>query len=90
MVENGNGEYVDRVKAIVGSELTDIEKLREGFGMDTGAIVEYALSESELAKAAHDRDALIKVQIKMETMKAARRIFDTWYTLIAGRKAWDE
>jgi hypothetical protein len=82
--------FQDRVDAIVASDLPDIDKLKQGFGLVTSTIIEQAGREIELAKAKHDREERIKVQIKRSTMNAAREVFDTWYTRITGRKAWDE
>jgi hypothetical protein len=90
METNDAGDYRDRIVEILGSELADIDKLKQGYGMVTGGLIEHAYHEADLARATHDREALIKVQIKMETLKYARQIFDRWYTLIVGRRAWDE
>ena len=90
METNDPRSYHDRSDEILGSDLADIDKLRQGFGMVTGGLIEHAHREAELARATHDREALLKVQIKMETLKHARQIFDHWYTLVTGRRAWDE
>ncbi len=82
--------FRDRMDEIVGSELPDIDKLRLGFGLVTSAIIDHGEKEIELAEAMHDRDERIKLQIKLSTIKAAREVFDTWYTRITGRRAWDE
>jgi hypothetical protein len=75
---------------IVGSALPDIDKLKEGFGLATEQIIEYAQHEIELARVMHDKEARIKIQVKMSTMERAREVFDIWYTRITGRRAWDE
>ena len=36
------------------------------------------------------RESLVKVQIKMETIKTAREIFGRGYQIATGKKAWDE
>ena len=76
--------------AILGSALPDIDKLKEGFGLVTGQIIDRAQREVELAWAMHDDEGRVKVQVKMSTMETAREVFDTWYTRITGRRAWDE
>jgi hypothetical protein len=38
----------------------------------------------------HDQEAVVKHPIKMETIKAARSIFQDCYRLVLGRRAWDE
>jgi len=90
MEERDTGEYHDKVRAIVGADMPEIDKLKAGFGMVTSDIISYARQEVDLARAMQDREAVIKVQIKMETLKSARQIFDRWYTMITGRRAWDE
>ena len=90
MVTNEPCGFQDRMDEIVASELPDIDKLRQGFGLVTEQIIDYARGEVELAKAMHDRESWVKIQIKMSTMESAREIFDTWYTRITGRRAWDE
>ena len=90
MKANNPSGFQDRVNAIVASELPDIEKLKQGFGLATGVLIDRAEKEIELARAMRDREARIRVQIRMSTMNAAREIFDTWYTRITGKRAWDE
>lgn len=90
METNHSHEFQDRVNAIIASELPDIDKLKQGFGLVTGILIAEAEKEIELAGATKDRGERIKVQIKMSTMNTAREILDTWYTRITGRRAWDE
>jgi hypothetical protein len=87
---NNSCGFQDRLNAIAGSDLPDIEKLKQGFGWVTRRMVDQAGKDIELARAMHDREERIKLQIKMSTINAAREIFDTWYTRITGRRAWDE
>jgi hypothetical protein len=79
----------EEVEAILKSDLPDLEKLALAFDCITSFIVAHAEGEIELARAMHDRDQRIKVQIKMETMKHARSIFDHCYLRITGRRPWD-
>jgi hypothetical protein len=90
METNNSCGFQDRVNAIVGSDLPDIDKLKKGFGLVTERIIDQAEKEIELARAMHDREERIKLQIKMSTMNAAREVFDMWYTWITGRRAWNE
>ena len=90
METNESRGYQDRMDAILGSALPDIEKLKEGFGLVTGQIIAHAQREVDLARAMHDRESRVKTQVKMSTMETAREVFDTWYTRITGRRAWDE
>jgi hypothetical protein len=82
--------FPDQINAIVGSDLPDIEKLKRCFGLVTGRIVDQADRDIELARATHDREERVKLQIKRSSIKTAREILSTWYTRITGRSAWDE
>jgi len=90
MKSTNTPSFDDEVRGVLESELADIDKLKELFGRVSATIVANAGQESELALAMQDRETLVKVQIKMETMKSARKIFATYYTSITGRRAWDE
>jgi hypothetical protein len=90
METNESRGYQDRMDEIVGSALPDIDKLKEGFGLATEQIIEYAQREIELARVMHDGESRVKVQVKLSTMETARELFDMWYTRITGRRAWDE
>lgn len=83
-------DLMDELDEIIKADSPEIEKLRDAFGRITDLVVRHAQHEVELANAMQDRESVIKVQIKMETVKFARSIFQTCYTRITGRKAWDE
>jgi hypothetical protein len=88
-MENGQ-DFTDWIREIQYSDLPEIDKLKAVFGHLTTWIIEFAEQEIELAKAMQDREMLVKVQIKMETIKTARGFFDRGYLIATGRKAWDE
>ena len=83
-------DLADKLDEIFEADYSEIERLRDAFGTITALIVEQAQHQVELARAMQDRESVIKTQIKMETIKTARSIFDSCYTRIAGRRAWDE
>ena len=83
-------DIFDWIREIQHSDQPEIDKLKALFGHITTQIIEYAEKEIELARAIQDREALVKHQVKMETMKTARRIFGRGYQIATGRKAWDE
>ena len=83
-------DLADELDETLKGHSSDIEKLRDAFGKITALIVEQAQHQVELARAMQDQESVIKTQIKMETIKTARSIFDSCYTRIAGRRAWDE
>ena len=89
MLENDQDTF-DWIREIQGSDQPEIDRLKAFFGQITLRIVEFAEKEIELAKAMQDHESLIKVQVKMETIKTAREIFGRGYQIATGRKAWDE
>jgi hypothetical protein len=82
--------YKDRFDAIIGSDASDIEKLTKAFGGLTAFIIEDSKRQVELARASQDKEEAVKQQIKLETMKHARRLFDTCHWHITGERVWDE
>jgi len=85
-----NQDFYDWVRQIQASDQAEVDKLREFFGRVTGRIVACAEKEIELARAMQDREALVKVQIKLESVKTAREIFARGYRIATGKAAWDE
>ena len=85
-----NQDFFDWIREIQHSDQPEIDKLKALFGHITARIVEFADKEIELARAMQDDETLIKTQVKMETVKTARRIFDRSYQIVTGKKAWDE
>ena len=83
-------DIFDWIHEIQHSDQPEVDKLKAFFDRITLQIVKYADKEIELAKAMQDRQAVIKQQIKMETIKTAREIFGQGYQIATGRKAWDE
>jgi hypothetical protein len=72
------------------SQRPDIEKLAHMFDWITRRIVEQGLRDTEVARALRDEDTLIKNQIKTETIRHAREVFQTCHMVATGRRAWDE
>jgi hypothetical protein len=82
--------YRDEFDIIIASDLPEMEKLAKAFGGLTGFVLETAERQVELARAMHDREEVVRQQVKMETMKHARRLFQTCHWRVTGRWAWDE
>jgi hypothetical protein len=82
--------YKDRFEEIMASDASDAEKLAAAFGGLTHFIVEDSKRQVELARASQDREEAVKQQIKLETMKHARRLFRTCYRHVTGEQVWDE
>lgn len=80
----------NKLTEIIEADMPDIEKLAQAFGWITSRTVENAGHEIELARATGDQEAVIKGQIKMETMKHVRSIFQDCYQRVTRRRAWDE
>ncbi len=85
-----NQDFHDWVREIQRSDRSEVDKMREYFERVTAQIIDFTGKEIELAKAMQDREALVKVQIKLETMKTARSIFAQGYQIATGRKISDE
>jgi len=88
--ERSESDFPTLMKEIKHSNLSEAEKVAAAFDHTTQSIIEHAQYEIELARAKHDQEAVIKQQVKMETMKHARGIFQNCFQLVLGRKAWDE
>ncbi len=83
-------DYYDRIRELLALDIPDIDKLCQFFDDVTRAIVTHAHREIELARAMQDDEAVLKVQIKMSTMRHVRSIFSTGYQMITGKEAWDD
>jgi hypothetical protein len=70
-------------QSIYESDLTDLEKVAEGFRWITAKIIEQGEAEIELQRALGDRDAVIKEQIKVSTIRHAQSLFDYCRVLAA-------
>ena len=86
----GDKDWPGLVKKIKESKMPEIEKLAHAFALITGRTLKHASDEIEVAQAMSDEEALIKHQVKMETIKHIRGIFQECHKLATGRKAWDE
>jgi hypothetical protein len=76
--------------AILASGLPDMPKLAQAFEALTGFIIEATERQIELARAMRDDREAVKQQIKLETLKHARSIFQTCYLGVTGKAARDD
>ena len=83
-------EDAKKLDEIIQTDLPDIEKLAQTFVWITSRNIEHAEHEIELARAIGDQESVIRGQIKMETMKHVRSIFQDCYLRVTRRRAWDE
>ena len=82
-----DADFVDAMKAIKQADLPDVERLRNAFAMVTERIITAYENDIELARALQDTEQLVKHQIKLETTKSARAIFQFCYQSITGGSA---
>lgn len=78
------------IQEIADSEHADIEKLTRAFRWVTDRAIQEAEREVELARALQDRESVIRVQIKTETLKHAQVVLNECHLQIMGRRAWHE
>ncbi len=83
-------EWLEMIKTIKESDLADVDKVAQAFGWVTNNIITHGQHQVELARALHDRDAVVKEQIKLGVMRHAREVFDDCGRVVLGRKFWDE
>lgn len=81
---------MERVDKIVRSDRPDIVRLVLAFDEIVGRIIAESEREIEVSRALHDQEAVIKEQIKMETLKHARTILLECYQRVTGRRDWNE
>lgn len=81
---------MDELDAIQALDLPDIDKLARMFDLITQRIIAHAETEVEVARAMQDKEAVVKTQIKLSTIRHARAIFSDCFWHIAARKVWVE
>jgi len=69
-------------------DFPEIEQFADVFGAVAGISLDDTQRQAEVARAIHDHEALVKEQIKMEALKAARQIFQVTYLHITGNGTW--
>jgi hypothetical protein len=80
---------MEKVEAIVRSDRPDVVKLAQSFDTITRQIITHSEKEIEVLRALHDQEAVVKEQIKMETIKHARSILEECYQRVTGRREWN-
>ena len=75
---------------ILESDLPEIEKIAQAFELVTGQIIDHGQKDLEIFKAMGDTESLVKEQIKQETLRFARGVFQEAFSRVTGRSAWDE
>ena len=81
---------MDDFLVIFETDLSEAEKIARSFDHVTSFYIQHSEQEIELLRALGDKDQLIKEQIKMETMKHVRSIFNDCFKRSTGKKAWND
>lgn len=83
-------DYLDLVETLKGSDLPDLDRVARLFDFVTNQHVEQSQRDIELARALRDPEKVIREQIKQETLKFSRRVFNDSCMVIMGRRVFDE
>jgi hypothetical protein len=75
---------------IFESDLTEVEKVAKAFDIATERFLDHGRKDLEVYKAMGDKESLVKEQIKQETIRFARGVFNQAFKRVMGRSAWDE
>ena len=81
---------MDDFLEIFEMDLSEAEKVSRSFDHITSFYIQHSEQEIELLRAISDKENLIKEQIKMETMKHIRSIFNDCFKRSTGKKAWND
>ncbi len=81
---------MDDFLEIFEMDLSEAEKVSRSFDHITSFYIQHSEQEIELLRAIGDKENLIKEQIKMETMKHFRSIFNDCFKRSTGKKAWND
>ncbi|MCJ7739369.1 MAG: hypothetical protein MUQ10_18995 [Anaerolineae bacterium] len=81
-----NRKTMEELDRILASDETELAKLVQTFDWTTRRMIAAAQGEIELAQAMHDREALIKHQIKTSTLRLARDVFQNCYLRVTGKR----
>ena len=81
---------MDDLLTMFNSDLSEVDKLAQSFSHITSLHIQHAEQEIELLRAIGDTDQLIKEQIKSETIKHVRNIFNDCFMRTTGKKAWND
>lgn len=77
---------MDRYKAIMNSDLAEVDKVKDAFTLITDSIMQHGEQEIEVLRAMNDRENLIKEQIKVSTVRLVCDIFAEAYRQATGRR----
>jgi hypothetical protein len=90
LIGEHRGHLPDVFRDIKESDLAEVDKLARAFEWVTSRMLEHGNVEIEIAHAMDDKDALVKVQMRLEVVKSVRVIFQDCYRFMLGKKAWED
>ncbi|MBN1249995.1 MAG: hypothetical protein JXC32_20190 [Anaerolineae bacterium] len=76
----------DELQRILDSDQDDMQRFVAAFDWLTRRIIEVAENEIELARAMRDQETVVKQQIKLQTLRTARDVFQTCYLRVTGAR----
>jgi len=91
-MEAFNRRTRDELERILDSDGTELTKLVQTFDWTTRRIIEMAEYEIDLARAMQDDTSVIKHQIKANTLRMVRDVFQGCYLQVTGerQRLWEE
>ena len=81
---------MDDFLGVFEMDLNEADKIGRSFDHITSFYIQHSEQEIELLRAMSDKEKLIKEQIKMETIKHIRSIFNDCFKRSTGKKAWND
>jgi hypothetical protein len=77
-------------EAILATDLPEIDKLSKSFVFLISQHIEISRREIELLKVLGDQEAIVKEQIKANTMAYVLSVYEQCHRRVTGRKVADE
>jgi len=90
-MENFNRETMAGFDRILASDEPEMTKLAQTFEWSTRRMIQVAQNEIDLSRALQDRSAVVKHQIKANTLRLVREMFQDCYLRVTGerRRLWE-
>ncbi len=81
-----NKETTAELERIATADLPELDRLVQAYDWLTSRIIALAEGEIELARAMQDGETMVKQQVKKETLRLARDVFQTCYLRVTGAR----
>ena len=82
-------DWINLVDSLKESDLSDLDKVVKAFRHVTEKHIKHSKHDLELARALKDREAVIREQIKQETIKYTQKVLEDCYRIFVGRNSQD-